>query len=282
MAELEQLKKIAAQTRRDIIRMVSAVNSGHPGGSLGSTDLLTALFSGGILDTNPKEWTINGKGHDMFFLSCGHISPVFYSALARAGYFDIKELATFRKYGTRLQGHPTPEKHLPGIHVASGSLGQGLSVACGAALSKRLNNDPHLVYVLMGDGELEEGQNWEAAMFAHARGIDNLIAIVDWNNKQIDGDTEDILKLGDLETKWKAFGWQTLRMNGNDMADVLSALQKAKSLTRQQKPVIILMKTTMGFGVDFMTGTHAWHGKAPNAEQTEKALAQLPETLGDY
>ena len=282
MMNIDQLKQTATQTRRDIIRMISAVNSGHPGGSLGCADLMTALFSGGVLEQTPKTWRPDGKGQDMFFLSIGHLSALYYSALARAGYFDIKELSTFRKYGSRLQGHPTPEKNLPGIHIATGSLGQGLSVACGAALAKRLNKEDKLVYVLMGDGELEEGQNWEAAMFANAREIDNLIAIVDWNSKQIDGDTEDVLKLGDLEAKWKSFGWQTVLMNGNDMNDVLRGLDEAKSLTKKKKPVIILMKTEMGHGVDFMIGTHAWHGKAPNAEQTEKALAQLPETLGDY
>ena len=282
MADIALLQKIATQTRRDIIRMVSAASSGHPGGALGCADLMTALFSGGVLEQKPQTWRLDGKGHDMFFLSIGHISAVYYSALARAGYFDLKELATFRKYGSRLQGHPTPEKQLPGIHVASGSLGQGLSVACGAALSKRLNNDPHLVYVLLGDGELEEGQNWEAAMFANAREIDNLIAIVDWNKKQIDGDTEDVLKLGDLDAKWKAFGWQTLCINGNDMTEVLQALKSAKALCGQKKPTLLLMKTAMGCGVDFMRDDYRWHGKAPNAEQTEKALAQLPQTLVDY
>jgi len=281
ISDISTLQKMATQVRRDIIRMVSGANSGHPGGSLGCADLMTALFFK-MLQQTPANWRADGKEQDMFFLSNGHISPVYYSVLARAGYFDIKQLGTFRQLGSPLQGHPSPEWKVAGIHVASGSLGQGLSVACGAALAKRMNNDNHLVYVLMGDGESEEGQIWEGAMFASARKIDNLIAVVDWNGQQIDGPIEKVLDLGDLDAKWRAFGWETISMNGNDMADVVRVLALAKTMTGKGKPVMILMKTEMGFGVDFMQGTHEWHGKAPNAEQTAKALAQLPETVGDY
>ena len=281
ISDISTLQSMATQVRRDIIRMVSGANSGHPGGSLGCADLMTALFLKTLQQT-PANWRPDGKEQDMFFLSNGHISPVYYSVLARAGYFDIKQLGTFRQLGSPLQGHPSPEWKVSGIHVASGSLGQGLSVACGAALAKRMNNDNHLVYVLMGDGESEEGQIWEGAMFASARKIDNLIAIVDWNGQQIDGPIKEVLDLGDLEAKWRAFGWETISMNGNDMADVVRVLDIAKTMTGKEKPVMILMKSEMGYGVDFMQGTHEWHGKAPNAEQTAKALAQLPETVGDY
>ena len=281
ISDISTLQSMATQVRRDIIRMVSGANSGHPGGSLGCADLMTALFFKTLQQT-PANWCADGKEQDMFFLSNGHISPVYYSVLARAGYFDIKQLGTFRQFGSPLQGHPSPEWKVAGIHVASGSLGQGLSVASGAALAKRMNADKHLVYVLMGDGELGEGQIWEAALFAPARKIDNLIAIVDWNGKQIDGPVSEVLDLGDLEAKWRAFGWETLVMNGNDMADVVRVLDMAKTMTGKEKPIIILMKTEMGYGVDFMQGTHEWHGKAPNAELAAKALAQLPETIGDY
>ena len=281
ISDIFTLQNMATQVRRDIIRMVSGANSGHPGGSLGCADLMTALFFNALKQT-PENWRSDGKEQDMFFLSNGHISPVYYSVLARAGYFDVKQLGTFRQLGSPLQGHPSPEWKVAGIHVASGSLGQGLSVACGAALAKRMNADKHLVYVLMGDGESEEGQIWEGAMFASARKIDNLIAVVDWNGQQIDGPIEKVLDLGDLDAKWRAFGWETISMNGNDMADVVRVLALAKTMTGKGKPVMILMKTEMGFGVDFMQGTHEWHGKAPNVEQTAKALAQLPETVGDY
>lgn len=282
MQDIATLNTIATQVRRDIIRMVSAVQSGHPGGSLGTADFMTALYFD-VLNHDPKHFTRDGIGQDMFFLSIGHVSPVWYSVLARSGYFDVKELATFRKIHSRLQGHPTTAEGLPGVRIASGSLGQGLSVACGAALAKRLNGDKHLVYSLHGDGEIQEGQIWEAAMFASGRKIDNIIATIDCNGKQIDGPVEEVMPEGDLEAKWKSFGWLVVRMNGNDMQDVLRGLAEAKSLTGKGKPVAILMKTEMGQGVDFMMGTHAWHGKAPNAEQTEKALAQLPVTeLGDY
>lgn len=280
MQDVAKLKMIASQVRRDIIRMVSSAQSGHPGGSLGTADFMTALYFD-VLKHDPKNFTKDGAGQDIFFLSIGHVSPVWYSVLARAGYFDVKELATFRKLHSKLQGHPTDKAR--GVRIASGSLGQGLSVACGAALAKRLNGDKQLVYSLHGDGEIQEGQIWEAAMFAAARGIDNIIATIDCNGKQIDGPVEEVMSGGDLNAKWTSFGWQTVHMNGNDMQDVLRGLAEAKSLTGKGKPVVILMKTEMGQGVDFMMGTHAWHGKAPNAEQTEKALAQLPKTaLGDY
>ncbi|HON17837.1 MAG TPA: transketolase [Salinivirgaceae bacterium] len=281
MNRIEELKNIASQVRRDIIRMVHGAQSGHPGGSLGCTDFMTALYFE-IMEHNPKQFDMDGLGYDLFFLSNGHISPVFYSVLARSGYFEIKELATFRKLNTRLQGHPTPHDNLPGVRIASGSLGQGLSVACGAALAKKLNNDPKIVYSLHGDGELQEGQIWEAAMFAAARKIDNLIATVDYNGKQIDGPVDQVLPLGDLRAKWEAFGWIVTEMNGNDMAQVVEGLRYAKSLTGKQKPVCILMHTEMGYGVDFMMGTHKWHGSAPNDDQAQKALSQLKETLGDY
>lgn len=273
---------MAAQVRRDIIRMVAAAESGHTGGSLGNADLLTALYFN-ILQQTPETWRPDGQGHDMFFLSIGHITPVYYSALARAGYFDKALLSTFRRLGSPLQGHPSVEWKVPGIHVATGSLGQGLSVACGAALAKKMNGDPHLVYALIGDGETEEGQIWEAAMFAAARKIDRLIGITDWNGQQIDGAVKNVLDTGDLREKWQVFGWETLSMQGNNMADTLRVLKQAQTLAGKGKPVMILMQTDMGCGVDFMSGTHEWHGKAPSAELAAKALAQLPETdFGDF
>ena len=281
MADIQQLKKIASQIRRDIVRMVHAQNSGHPGGSLGCTDFLTALYFE-ILDHDPKNFSMDGKDQDLFFLSNGHISPVWYSILARSGYFEISELSTFRKIDSRLQGHPTPEEGLPGIRVASGSLGQGLSVACGAALAKKLNNDHKLVYSLHGDGELQEGQIWEAAMFAAQHKIDNIISTVDYNGQQIDGPVDSVISLGNLKAKWESFGWEVLEMNGNDMEEVINTLNKARTMTGKGKPIVILMKTEMGMGVDFMMGSHKWHGVAPNDEQLESALNQLEETLGDF
>ncbi|PIP55414.1 MAG: transketolase [Bacteroidetes bacterium CG23_combo_of_CG06-09_8_20_14_all_32_9] len=281
MTDISTLKSIAAQVRRDIIRMVYGIQSGHPGGSLGCADFLTALYFE-IMENNPANFKMDGINEDIFFLSNGHISPAWYSVLAHRGYFPISELTTFRKLNTRLQGHPATAEHLPGIRIASGSLGQGLSVACGAALSKKMNTDNHLVYSLHGDGELQEGQNWEAAMFAVAKGIDNLISTVDFNGKQIDGPTDKVLSLGNLHSKWESFGWFVLEMNGNEMQNVVDTLQSAKTYTGKGKPIVILMKTEMGMGVDFMMGTHKWHGTAPNHEQFEKAIAQLPETIGDY
>ncbi|MFT4092115.1 MAG: transketolase [Niabella sp.] len=274
------LQEIASQVRRDIVRMVHGVQSGHPGGSLGCADFLTALYFK-VMQHDPK-FSMDGKNEDVFFLSNGHISPVFYSVLARSGYFDVKELATFRKINSRLQGHPATHEHLPGVRVASGSLGQGMSVAIGDALSKKMNGDTKLVYSLHGDGELNEGQVWEAIMFAAAHKVDNLISTVDWNGQQIDGPTEKVLNMGNLHEKFEAFGWHVLEMNGNDMDDVLATLDKAKAATGQGKPVAIMMHTIMGKGVDFMENDHGWHGIAPNDEQLAKALAQLPETLGDY
>jgi transketolase len=276
-----ELASIASQVRRDIVRMVAAVNSGHPGGSLGCTDFLTTLYFD-IMQVNPDRFTMDGLGEDVFFLSNGHISPVFYSVLSRRGYFEVSELATFRKISSRLQGHPSVDKKLPGVRMASGSLGQGLSCALGAALSKKLNSDPRTVYVLHGDGELQEGQIWEAAMFAAAKKVDNLIAVVDYNGRQIDGDVEDVLSLGNLAQKWIAFGWQVLEMNGHDIDEIKSVMANAQSKLGQGVPVVILMRTEMGQGVDFMVGSHKWHGVAPNPEQLEIALNQLPETLGDY
>lgn len=281
MPTIEELNSIASQVRRDIVRMVHAVNSGHPGGSLGCTDYFTALYFE-ILRHNPKNFTMDGIGEDLFFLSNGHISPVWYSVLARSGYFEVKELATFRKINSRLQGHPATHEHLPGIRVASGSLGQGLSVAIGAAQAKKLNKDTHLIYSLHGDGEMEEGQIWEAAMYAAAKKVDNIISTIDVNGQQIDGSTEQVLSLGDLQAKWDAFGWKTMTMNGNDMKDVVDTLKLAATFTGQQKPIIILMHTNMGYCVDFMMNTHKWHGVAPNDEQLANALGQLKETQGDY
>lgn len=276
----EELVQIASQVRRDILRMVHAQNSGHPGGSLGCTEFMVALYFK-ILNHNTK-FSMDGKGEDLFFLSNGHISPVWYSVLARSGYFDTKELATFRKIDSRLQGHPATEEGLQGIRVASGSLGQGLSVAIGAALTKKLNNDTNLVFVLMGDGELEEGQIWEAALFGAHNNVDNIIATVDYNGQQIDGPVDDVLSLGDLKAKWEAFGWQVIETDGNDMNAVVQSLERAKTMTGKGKPILNLMKTEMGHGVDFMVGTHKWHGVAPNDEQLADALSQLEETLGDY
>ncbi|MEZ5172364.1 MAG: transketolase [Bacteroidia bacterium] len=281
MATTEELKRIASQVRRDIVRQVHAVNSGHPGGSLGCTDYFTALYFQ-VLRHRPEAFTMDGKNEDLFFLSNGHISPVWYSVLARSGYFPVSELNTFRKLNTRLQGHPTTHEGLPGIRMASGSLGQGLSVAIGAALSKKMNQDSCLVYSLHGDGELQEGQIWEAAMYASANKVDNLISTVDVNGQQIDGSTNEVLSLGDLNAKFSAFGWTVLQCNGNDFDSLLPCLNEAKNLTGKGKPVMILMKTEMGMGVDFMMGSHKWHGAAPNDSQLEQALSQLEETLGDY
>lgn len=281
MPEKQDLQDLVVQVRRDILRMVHAVNSGHPGGSLGCTEFLVSLYFE-IMDLK-EEFDMDGIGEDVFFLSNGHISPVFYSVLARRGYFSTEELETFRKIDSRLQGHPTTHEGLPGVRVASGSLGQGMSVAIGAAEAKKLNKDNHLVYSLHGDGELQEGQNWEAIMYAAANKVDNLIATVDRNGQQIDGPTEEVLAMGNLEAKFEAFGWYVLRLdNGNDLKQVIEVLEEAKSRTGKGKPVAIIMTTEMGNGVDFMMHTHAWHGKAPNDEQLETALAQNPETLGDY
>ncbi|MDO8998068.1 transketolase [Sediminibacterium sp.] len=280
MASIADLKSTATQVRRDIVRMVHGVQSGHPGGSLGCTDVVTALYFHSM--KHDVHFSMDGKQEDLFFLSNGHISPLFYSVLARAGYFEVKELASFRKINTRLQGHPTTHEHLPGVRIASGSLGQGLSVAVGAALTKKLNQDPHLVFSLHGDGELQEGQIWEAVMFASHNKVDNLISIVDLNGQQIDGPTSKVLSLGNLRSKFEAFDWTVLDMDGNDMDSVVAVLDKAKSMTANGKPICILMKTEMGKGVDFMEGSHEWHGIAPSDEQLAKALAQLPETLGDY
>lgn len=282
MADVTQLKKLCSQVRRDIVRMVHAVNSGHPGGSLGCVEYFVALY-GEIMNHNPKAFSMDGKGEDLFFLSNGHISPVFYSVLSRSGYFPVEELKTFRKLNTRLQGHPTTHEHLPGVRVASGSLGQGMSVAIGAALTKKLNADKSIVYSLHGDGELQEGQIWEAAMYASANKVDNYIATIDYNGRQIDGDVENVLSLGNLKAKFEAFGWETLEVtNGNVLEDVIAGIKKAQTYLGKGKPVMILMRTEMGAGVDFMMGTHKWHGKAPNDEQLKTALAQLEEAIGDY
>lgn len=278
--DIEQLKRIATQVRRDIVRQVHGCQSGHPGGSLGCADLLVALFFSVMKHNN--QFNMKGENEDLFFLSNGHISPVMYSVLARAGYFDVSELATFRKLNSRLQGHPTTHEHLPGIRMSAGSLGQGLSVAIGAALSKKLKSDPHFVYVLMGDGEQNEGQIWEAVQFAPHHKVDNLIAIIDVNGQQIDGPTSVVMSNRDLSSKYAAFGWQVIGMKGNDMIDVVASLNKAKMLCGAGSPVAIMMQTEMGAGVDFMMGSHKWHGVAPNDEQLQVALAQLEETLGDY
>ena len=275
------LEQTVSQVRRDILRMVHKVNSGHPGGSLGCTEFLVALYTT-IMDRK-EGFDMDGHNEDLFFLSNGHISPVFYSVLAHSGYFPVEELNTFRLLNSRLQGHPTTHEGLPGVRIASGSLGQGLSVALGAAQAKKLNNDPKTVFVLMGDGELQEGQNWEALMYAAAKGVDNIIATVDLNGKQIDGSTDEVLHMGDVAQKFKAFGWEVLSIKeGNSIERILETLTEAKSKLGQQKPIAILMETEMGNGVDFMMQTHAWHGKAPNDEQLENALAQNEETLGDY
>lgn len=279
--ENKVLAGIASQVRRDIVRMVSAVNSGHPGGSLGCTDFLTFLYFE-QMQHQAAHFQMDGKNEDLFFLSNGHISPVWYSVLSRAGYFPVVELSTFRKLGARLQGHPSTDKNLPGIRMASGSLGQGLSVGIGAAQIKKLNLDPCIVYTLHGDGELQEGQIWEAAMYAAANKVDNIITTIDANGRQIDGDIDDVLSLGDLHQKWVAFGWEVLQMSGHDFDSIRSTMQAAKALTGKGKPIVIIMKTEMGQGVDYMMGSHKWHGVAPNAEQLQVALNQLEETLGDY
>ncbi|MBE7442857.1 MAG: transketolase [Flavobacteriales bacterium] len=281
MPSIVELEKVASQVRRDIVRMVHAVNSGHPGGSLGCTDYLVALYFE-IMNHQPKPFDMDGKNQDVFFLSNGHISPVFYSVLARSGYFPVAELATFRKLNSRLQGHPTTHEGLEGVRMASGSLGQGLSNAIGAALTKKLNGDKSTVFSLHGDGELQEGQIWEAAMYAAHNKVDNLISCIDYNQQQIDGSTDEVLSLGDLAGKWHAFGWDVLHMNGNNMQNIIETVNKAKTHLGKGKPVMIIMKTEMGNGVDFMMGSHKWHGVAPNDEQLATALGQLEETLGDY
>jgi len=281
MASITELEKVCTQVRRDIVRMIHAVNSGHPGASLGCTEYFVALYND-VMKHNPKNFSMDGIGEDLFFLSNGHLSSVFYSVLARSGYFPVKELSTFRKLNTRLQGHPTTHEGLPGIRIASGSLGQGLSVGIGAALAKKLNKDNSLIYTLHGDGELQEGQIWEAAMYAAGRKVDNIISTIDMNGQQIDGSTDQVLPMGDLRAKWEAFGWNVLSMNGNIIKEVLETFQTAKAHTGKGKPVMILMKTEMGNGVDFMMGSHKWHGVAPNNEQLAQALNQNAETLGDY
>ncbi len=278
---IEELKRIASQVRRDIIRQTNGSKSGHPGGSLGCADFLVALYFG-VLRHKSSKFSMNGKGEDVFYLSNGHISPLWYSVLARSGYFDIKELASFRKIDSRLQGHPATHEGLPGIRVASGSLGQGMSVAIGTALSKKLDKDSHLVYCLCGDGEMEEGQVWEAIMYAGAKKVDNIIVTIDVNHQQIDGSIEDVMPYGDLKPKFESFGWKVLQADGNNMEDISGTLQKAGTLAGKQQPIVILMKTVMGQGVDFMMHTHKWHGVAPNDEQMKTALSQLEETLGDY
>jgi transketolase len=281
MDTVSTIKNMVPQVRRDIVRMVHAVQSGHPGGSLGCTEFLCTLYNG-VMKHNPEKWDMDGRNQDLFFLSNGHISPVFYSVLARSGYFPVSELATFRKLNSRLQGHPTTHEGLEGVRMASGSLGQGLSVSIGVALAKKLNNDNHHVFVLMGDGEIQEGQVWEAAMFAAAKNVDNIIATIDVNGQQIDGSTAQVLNSGDWGAKWEAFGWIVFTMNGNDVDDIMNTMQEAKAKSGQGKPVVILMKTEMGNGVDFMMHSHKWHGVAPNDEQLATALAQNEATLGDY
>ena len=279
--ETQELIKIASQVRRDIVRMVAAVSSGHPGGSLGCADFITTLYFD-TMKHNPSSFDMDGMGDDLFFLSNGHISPVWYSVLARNGYFPVAELATFRKLSTRLQGHPSTDHNLPGIRMASGSLGQGLSCGIGAAETKKLNQDKGIVYTLHGDGELQEGQIWEAAIYAAERGIDNLIATIDYNGRQIDGDLEDVISLGNLTQKWQAFGWEVLEMDGHNINEIKKTLATAKEMVGKGKPIVIIMTTEMGQGVDYMMGTHKWHGSAPNEEQLQMALEQLDETLGDY
>ena len=281
ISDIAELKRICSQVRRDIIRMTHGAQSGHPGGSLGCTEFFVALYFN-LLQHNPKKFSMDGMSEDIFILSNGHISPVWYSVLSRSGYFETKEMSTFRKINSRLQGHPATHEGLPGVRVATGSLGQGLSVAVGAALSKKLNHDDKLVYCLCGDGEMEEGQIWEAVMFSGAKKVDNIIVTVDVNGQQIDGKIEDIMPYGELKPKFESFGWNVLTMNGNDIAEVLQTLNKAKSLTGKKQAVAIMMKTEMGHGVDFMTNNYKWHGVAPNDEQAKTALSQLEETLGDY
>ena len=279
--ELAKLTEVSPQIRRDIVRMVADVQSGHPGGSLGCADYFAVLYFE-KMNINPSAFTMNGEGEDLFFLSNGHISPVLYSTLAHRGYFNKSELATFRLIDSRLQGHPSPAKDLPGIRIASGSLGQGLSVGIGAALAKKLNGDDSIVYTLHGDGELQEGQIWEAAMYAAGNKVDNIISTIDYNHKQIDGDIDDVLPMGDLAQKWQAFGWEVLEMDGHNLDEISATLDKAKSMCGNGKPIMIIMTTIMGKGVDFMMHTHKWHGSPPSAEQAKDALSQLPETLGDY
>ena len=278
--DLKELTDFTSQVRRDIVRMVHAQNSGHPGGSLGCVEFFTAIYK--VLMNHNTNFSMDGINEDLFFLSNGHISPVFYSVLSRCGYFPVEELSSFRKIDSRLQGHPTTHEGLPGVRVASGSLGQGLSVAIGAAETKKLNNDSSIVYTLHGDGELQEGQIWEAAMYASGKKIDNLISTIDYNGRQIDGDIDDVLPLGNLENKWNSFGWKTMNCNGNDLSEIINTLKEAKANTGNGQPIMIIMKTEMGFGVDYMMGSHKWHGVAPNDEQLEIALNQLNETLGDY
>ena len=277
---LESLEKFTSQVRRDIVRMVHAQNSGHPGGSLGCVEYFTAIYK--VIMNHSTSFSMDGKNEDLFFLSNGHISPVFYSVLARTGYFPVKELNTFRKIDSRLQGHPTTHEGLPGVRVASGSLGQGLSVAIGAATTKKLNKDSSLIYTLHGDGELQEGQIWEAALYASAKKVDNLISTIDFNGRQIDGDVDDVLSLGNLEEKWNAFGWKTLSCNGNNLQEMIATLETAISLTGKKQPIMIIMKTEMGYGIDYMMGSHKWHGVAPDDDQLEVALNQQVESLGDY
>lgn len=282
MNNTEDLKNLCMQVRRDIVRMVHAVNSGHPGGSLGCVEYMIALYKS-ILKHEPNNFNMNGVNEDLFFLSNGHISPVFYSVLARSGYFPVEELITFRKLNSRLQGHPTTHEGLPGVRIASGSLGQGMSVSIGAALAKKLNNDKGVIFSLHGDGELQEGQIWEAAIYAAANCVDNYIATIDYNGRQIDGDVENVLSLGNLKSKFEAFGWTVFENeNGNEIEQVMATLTLAKSFLGKGKPIVIIMKTEMGMGVDYMMGTHKWHGSAPNDEQLERALAQLPSSLKDY
>ena len=281
MSDIKKLQDLTTQVRRDILRMVHKVNSGHPGGSLGCAEFFVALYQD--IMNRKDHFEMNGNGEDIFFLSNGHISPVYYSVLARSGYFPIEELNTFRLIDSRLQGHPTTHEGLEGVRIASGSLGQGMSVAIGAAQAKKLNNDNHLVYSLHGDGELQEGQNWEAIMYAAAKNVDNLIATIDLNGKQIDGETDDVLNMGSIKQKFEAFGWIVVEIKkGNDIKAILTGMEDAKSKARNGKPICVLLHTEMGNGVDFMMHTHAWHGKAPNDEQLETALVQNPETLGDY
>lgn len=281
MGTITELEKFASQVRRDIIRMVHAVQSGHPGGSLGSADFMTAMFQE-IMDIHPENFDMTGSNEDIFILSNGHLSPLYYSVMARSGYFPVSELATFRKLHSRLQGHPATIEKLPGVRIATGSLGQGLSVATGLALSKKLKNDNHTVFCLMGDGEIQEGQVWEAAMYIGGHQVNNLVGIIDYNKKQIDGATDNVLPLGDVKAKFEAFGWRVTELEGNNMSAVVNTMKAIKANSGKGNPDLVLMHTEMGQGVDFMTGTHKWHGSAPNDEQTKIALSQLPETLGDY
>lgn len=281
MANIYELQRISSQLRRDIVRMVTNAKSGHPGGSMSSADFLTALYFD-VMKHDPATWTRSGKDQDVFILSAGHLTPIYYSLLARTGYFPVSELATFRQFGSRLQGHPSIAKGLPGVFQPSGSLGQGLSLAAGIAVAKKMDGEANKVYVMMGDGECEEGQIWEAAMFAAHHKLDNLIGMVDWNGQQIDGRVDEVGGVGDLEAKYKAFGWEVIVADGHDFEEILKAYAKADEYTGNGKPIMILFKSDMGHGVDFMAGTCAWHGKAPSAEQCEKALAQLEETLGDF